>query len=157
MAEDVPLTKLDTKGDSRIIPLGSFIRGCYLDELPQLINVLRGDMSLIGPRPSLAFEASQYGLWQRMRSATFPGMTGLWQVSGKNKTTFKEMLRPPYGSLRANGCPHTAKRADRFTVRRARTFRLCLGFARFARMTARRRLIANPSVKLDAFGMNSDS
>ena len=93
IAEDVPLTKLDVKGDPRIIPLGNFIRGCCLDELPQLINVLRGDMSLIGPRPSLAFEVSHYRPWQRMRSDTLPGMTGLWQVSGKNKTTFKEMMR----------------------------------------------------------------
>ena len=93
IAEDVPLTKLDIKGDSRIIPLGNFMRACCLDELPQLINVLRGDMSLIGPRPSLAFEVSHYRPWQRMRSDTLPGMTGLWQVSGKNKTTFKEMLR----------------------------------------------------------------
>ena len=93
MTDDVPLTKLDTKGDPRIIPLGNFIRACCLDELPQLINVLRGDMSLIGPRPSLAFEVSQYRPWQRMRSDTLPGMTGLWQVSGKNKTTFREMMR----------------------------------------------------------------
>ncbi len=93
MTADLPLTKLDMKGDPRIIPLGNFIRGCCLDELPQLINVLRGDMSLVGPRPCLAFAVSQYRPWQRMRCDAVPGMTGLWQVSGKNKTTFKEMIR----------------------------------------------------------------
>jgi len=93
MTKDVPLTKLDRKGDPRIIPLGHFIRRCCLDELPQLINVLRGDMSLVGPRPCLAFAVSQYCPWQRMRCDAYPGMTGLWQVSGKNSTTFKEMIR----------------------------------------------------------------
>ncbi len=93
MTGDVPLTKLDLKGDPRIIPLGNIIRRCYLDELPQLINVLRGEMSLVGPRPCLAFELSQYRPWQRIRCDAVPGMTGLWQVSGKNKTTFKEMIR----------------------------------------------------------------
>ena len=93
MNDDVPLTKLDTKGDPRVIPLGNFIRRCYLDELPQLINVLRGDMSLVGPRPCLAYTVSQYRPWQRRRCDAVPGMTGLWQVSGKNKTTFKQMVR----------------------------------------------------------------
>jgi lipopolysaccharide/colanic/teichoic acid biosynthesis glycosyltransferase len=93
MAADAPLTKLDVKGDPRIIPLGNFIRRCCLDELPQLFNVLIGTMSLVGPRPCLAFAVSQYLPWQRMRCDAYPGMTGLWQVSGKNRTTFKEMLR----------------------------------------------------------------
>jgi lipopolysaccharide/colanic/teichoic acid biosynthesis glycosyltransferase len=93
MAADAPLTKLDVKGDPRIIPLGNLIRRCCLDELPQLFNVLGGSMSLVGPRPCLAFAVSQYLPWQRRRCDAFPGMTGLWQVSGKNKTTFKEMLR----------------------------------------------------------------
>jgi lipopolysaccharide/colanic/teichoic acid biosynthesis glycosyltransferase len=93
MTRDMPLTKLDMKGDPRIIPLGNFMRRCYLDELPQLFNVLRGDMSLVGPRPCLGFAVSQYLPWQRMRCDVAPGMTGLWQVSGKNKTTFTEMIR----------------------------------------------------------------
>ncbi len=93
MEADAPLTKLDVKGDPRIIPLGNFIRRCCLDELPQLINVLFGDMSLVGPRPCLGFAVSQYRPWQRRRCDAVPGMTGLWQVSGKNRTTFNEMLR----------------------------------------------------------------
>jgi lipopolysaccharide/colanic/teichoic acid biosynthesis glycosyltransferase len=93
MNEDAPLTKLDERGDPRIIPLGNLIRRCCLDELPQLFNVLRGDMSLVGPRPCLPFAVSQYRLWQRRRCDAFPGMTGLWQVSGKNRTTFNEMIR----------------------------------------------------------------
>ncbi len=89
---DKPLVKLDS-GDSRIIPLGRFLRQSGLDELPQLINVLRGEMSLVGPRPCLAYEAEEYLLWQRRRFDSVPGLTGLWQVSGKNKTTFDEMIR----------------------------------------------------------------
>ena len=85
--------ELTVKDDARITRIGTTLRRYKIDELPQLINVLRGNMSLIGPRPSLAFEVSHYRPWQRMRSDTLPGMTGLWQVSGKNKTTFKEMLR----------------------------------------------------------------
>jgi lipopolysaccharide/colanic/teichoic acid biosynthesis glycosyltransferase len=90
---DAPLTKLDFKEDPRIFPFGRFMRRCCLDELPQLINVLRGEMSLVGPRPCMPYEAEAYRLWQRKRFDSLPGMTGLWQVSGKNRTTFKEMLR----------------------------------------------------------------
>jgi len=93
ISQDRPMTKLDDSRDSRIFPLGRIIRRCYLDELPQLINVLRGEMSLIGPRPCIPYEAEQYKAWQIERFAAVPGMTGLWQVSGKNKTTFKEMIR----------------------------------------------------------------
>lgn len=88
-----PWLKLDSSDDSRIIPLGRILRQSGLDELPQLINVLRGEMSLVGPRPCLAYEAEEYFLWQRRRFDAVPGMTGLWQVSGKNKTTFAEMVR----------------------------------------------------------------
>jgi lipopolysaccharide/colanic/teichoic acid biosynthesis glycosyltransferase len=90
---DEAMTKLDEGRDPRIIPLGRFLRKTALDELPQLFNVLRGDMSLIGPRPCLPYEAQEYLLWQSKRFDTKPGLTGLWQVSGKNKTTFKEMMR----------------------------------------------------------------
>jgi lipopolysaccharide/colanic/teichoic acid biosynthesis glycosyltransferase len=90
---DEPMTKLDVKRDPRIFPFGRLLRRSCLDELPQFINVLRGDMSLVGPRPCLPYEAEAYLLWQTARFDTAPGMTGLWQVSGKNRTTFKEMMR----------------------------------------------------------------
>ena len=93
MTTNQPMTKLDLSRDPRIIPFGNFIRRCCLDELPQLINVLRGEMSLVGPRPCVPYEAEQYGPWERKRFDAVPGMTGLWQVSGKNKTTFNEMIR----------------------------------------------------------------
>ncbi|NIT60128.1 MAG: sugar transferase [Aliifodinibius sp.] len=88
-----PMTKLDVNDDPRIIPLGNLLRLSGLDELPQLINVLRGEMSLVGPRPCLPYEAREYRLWQTRRFDAVPGITGLWQVSGKNRTTFKEMMR----------------------------------------------------------------
>jgi lipopolysaccharide/colanic/teichoic acid biosynthesis glycosyltransferase len=88
-----PMTKLDVGDDVRIIPLGKLLRQLGLDELPQLINVIRGEMSLIGPRPCIPYEAREYLPWQRKRFDTMPGLTGLWQVSGKNRTTFNEMMR----------------------------------------------------------------
>jgi lipopolysaccharide/colanic/teichoic acid biosynthesis glycosyltransferase len=89
---DKPMKKLDDV-DPRIIPLGKFFRDSGLDELPQLINVICGDMSLIGPRPCIPYEARQYLTWQLRRFDTLPGITGLWQVNGKNRTTFNEMMR----------------------------------------------------------------
>jgi exopolysaccharide production protein ExoY len=88
-----PMVKLDSHGDSRIIPFGSLLRLSGLDELPQFINVLRGEMSVVGPRPCLAYECDHYLPWQRERFNTLPGLTGLWQVNGKNLTTFTEMLQ----------------------------------------------------------------
>jgi len=93
MESDEPMTKMDSKGDPRLIPLGSLLRATGLDELPQLLNVIRGEMTLVGPRPCTPFEYGHYQDWQKQRFQTFPGMTGLWQVSGKNRTTFKEMIR----------------------------------------------------------------
>lgn len=87
------MTKLDDGKDNRIIPFGKLLRAAGIDELPQLINVLRGDMSLVGPRPCLPYEAREFDPWQARRFDTVPGLTGLWQVSGKNRTTFKEMMR----------------------------------------------------------------
>jgi lipopolysaccharide/colanic/teichoic acid biosynthesis glycosyltransferase len=92
MDSDRPLVKMDTKGDSRIIPFGRLLRASGLDELPQLVNVLRGEMSLVGPRPCLPYEYRKYQRWQKERFNTLPGLTGLWQVGGKNKTTFTEMI-----------------------------------------------------------------
>ncbi|MCS7089684.1 MAG: sugar transferase [Verrucomicrobiota bacterium] len=89
---DVPMLKLDVKGDRRLIRGGAFLRATGLDELPQLINVLRGEMSLVGPRPCLPYEYEQYDAWARRRCEAVPGLTGLWQVSGKNHTTFRRMI-----------------------------------------------------------------
>ncbi|MBS1245171.1 MAG: Undecaprenyl-phosphate galactose phosphotransferase [Deltaproteobacteria bacterium] len=90
---DQAMVKLDARKDPRIIPFGWVLRQSGLDELPQLINVLRGDMSLVGPRPCLPYEAKEYDQWHAERFDTAPGLTGLWQVSGKNRTTFKDMMR----------------------------------------------------------------
>jgi lipopolysaccharide/colanic/teichoic acid biosynthesis glycosyltransferase len=80
--------------DRRITPFGHFIRKTSLDELPQLWNVLRGDMSLVGPRPPLPYELEQYAPWHRCRVLeAMPGITGLWQVQGRSRTTFDEMVR----------------------------------------------------------------
>lgn len=89
---EAPMTKLDAEKDPRIIPFGSLLRCTGLDELPQLINVLRGEMSLVGPRPCIPYEAEAYEAWQRHRFDAVPGLTGLWQVSGKNRTTFNQMI-----------------------------------------------------------------
>jgi lipopolysaccharide/colanic/teichoic acid biosynthesis glycosyltransferase len=80
--------------DPRVTPIGRFLRKTSLDELPQLVNVLRGDMSLVGPRPPLAYELEQYKPWHchRVLDAK-PGITGLWQVTGRSRTTFDEMVR----------------------------------------------------------------
>ena len=92
MESNAPMLKLDARGDSRIIPFGFVLRSSGLDELPQLINVLIGDMSVVGPRPCLSYESAKYQPWQMERFNTLPGLTGLWQVSGKNKTTFNQMM-----------------------------------------------------------------
>jgi lipopolysaccharide/colanic/teichoic acid biosynthesis glycosyltransferase len=86
---DGPLFKI--KDDPRLTRVGRFIRKASLDELPQLINVLRGEMSMVGPRPPLASEVTEYESWQRKRLEVKPGMTGLWQVSGRSDLTFDEM------------------------------------------------------------------
>ena len=80
--------------DPRVTSVGRFLRKTSLDELPQLVNVLRGDMSLVGPRPPLAYEVEQYKPWHRRRVLDAkPGITGLWQVTGRSRTTFDEMVR----------------------------------------------------------------
>ena len=89
---DAPMTKLDRAGDDRLIPLGALIRAAGLDELPQVFNVIRGEMSLVGPRPCTPYEFEHYQPRQRARVALAPGLTGYWQVNGKNRTTFSEMI-----------------------------------------------------------------
>lgn len=90
---DTPMTKLDVLGDPRIIPGGKILRALGIDELPQLFNVLRGEMSLVGPRPCLPWEWEKLQDWQRERYNVVPGLTGYWQVNGKNNTTFAQMIK----------------------------------------------------------------
>lgn len=90
---DIPMVKMDSKGDKRLIPFAGILRATGLDELPQLINVWKGEMSLVGPRPCTQYEYDHYLPWQKERFDVIPGLTGLWQVSGKNQTTFNEMIR----------------------------------------------------------------
>jgi lipopolysaccharide/colanic/teichoic acid biosynthesis glycosyltransferase len=78
--------------DDRVTRVGRILRKTSLDELPQLFNVLRGEMSLVGPRPVIPYEVEQYPRWYRARFAVRPGMTGLWQVSGRNERTYEEMV-----------------------------------------------------------------
>lgn len=80
------------KDDPRITRVGRVLRKYSLDELPQLYNVLRGDMSLVGPRPPLPREVVDYTDYDRQRLAVVPGVTGLWQVSGRNELNFSEMV-----------------------------------------------------------------
>ena len=93
ISSNAPMAKLDSCGDRRLIPGAWLLRASGLDELPQIINVLRGEMTLVGPRPCIPFEYQQYKPWQRKRCDAMPGLTGLWQVSGKNRTTFEQMIR----------------------------------------------------------------
>ncbi len=92
MGSNAPMKKLDSARDPRVIPCGFILRSLGLDELPQLFNVLRGDMSLVGPRPCVPYEFENYAPRHRKRFDAAPGLTGLWQVSGKNRTTFEQMI-----------------------------------------------------------------
>ena len=78
--------------DPRITAIGQFLRRTSLDELPQLFNVLRGEMSLVGPRPPVLYELEHYQDWHKQRLAARPGITGLWQVSGRSSVPFDEMV-----------------------------------------------------------------
>ena len=91
-SEDKTETVHKIVDDPRIFKVGKFIRRYSIDELPQLFNVFRGDMSLIGPRPALAYEVEVYSEWHRRRFEAPPGITGLWQVSGRNRLSFEEMI-----------------------------------------------------------------
>ena len=80
--------------DSRITRIGAFLRRTSLDELPQFLNVLKGEMSLVGPRPPIPYEVEAYEIWHRRRLLEAkPGITGLWQVSGRSRVKFDDMVR----------------------------------------------------------------
>ena len=82
------------ENDPRITPVGRFVRKSGLDELPQFFSVLKGDMSLVGPRPPIAYECQEYDIWHRRRVLEVkPGITGLWQVTGRSRLRFDEMVR----------------------------------------------------------------
>lgn len=81
------------KDDPRITAVGRWLRRSSIDELPQVLNVLKGDMSIVGPRPPIPYEVEDYELWHRKRLDMKPGITGLWQVSGRNRLTFEEMVK----------------------------------------------------------------
>jgi lipopolysaccharide/colanic/teichoic acid biosynthesis glycosyltransferase len=90
--EGAPVYKLTN--DKRITKVGRFLRRTSMDELPQFLNVLRGEMSLVGPRPAVRYEVAVYQTWHRRRVLEFkPGITGLWQVSGRSSVKFDDMVR----------------------------------------------------------------
>jgi lipopolysaccharide/colanic/teichoic acid biosynthesis glycosyltransferase len=80
------------KNDPRVTAVGNFLRRSSLDEIPQFINIFRGEMSIVGPRPPLAYEYEYYEDWHKLRMTVKPGLTGLWQVSGRSSVPFHEMV-----------------------------------------------------------------
>lgn len=91
------------KQDPRVTKVGRIIRKTSLDELPQLFNVFKGDMSLVGPRPPIGREVQKYHLWHNLRLSVRPGITGLWQVSGRNDLGFEDMCRLDLKYIRERG------------------------------------------------------
>ena len=89
---NLPLTKIDVEGDTRLILCGGLLRSSGLDELPQVFNILRREMSLVGPRPCTTYEYALLDASHKQRFDVLPGITGLWQVNGKNQTTFQQMI-----------------------------------------------------------------
>lgn len=98
--EGGPSPWVDLTDDPRITPAGRMLRRLGLDELPQLLNVLRGDMSLVGPRPALPYEVELYEVWHRQRLAALPGITGFWQVRAGKRFSFDDMVRMDLDYLR---------------------------------------------------------
>lgn len=95
--------------DDRVTPVGRFLRKYSLDEFPQLLNVLRGDMSLVGPRPAMSYEVREYQWWQSDRLLALPGLTGLWQVSGRNLLSFEKMVELDLEYIRTWGLTRDIK------------------------------------------------
>lgn len=89
---DDPDAPFKLTSDSRVTRAGAFLRRTSLDELPQLLNVFGGEMSLVGPRPAIPYELETYQEWQRQRHRVKPGLTGLWQVYGRGRVGFEEMM-----------------------------------------------------------------
>lgn len=81
------------KADPRITRIGAWLRKTSMDELPQLINIIKGDMSLVGPRPPISYEIENYQPWHMERLKAVPGLTGIWQVSGRSEVSFDDMVR----------------------------------------------------------------
>lgn len=92
MMEDCEEGVFKIRSDPRVTSIGRFLRRSSLDELPQFINVFRGEMTLVGPRPPLTYELAHYREWHKTRLGVKPGLTGLWQVSGRSSVTFDEMV-----------------------------------------------------------------
>lgn len=91
--KDLGKETLKLEADPRVTGLGKILRSHGLDELPQLINVLKGEMSIVGPRPSLEYELEVYEEWHKRRLAVLPGITGVWQVTAHNTVPFNEMVQ----------------------------------------------------------------
>jgi lipopolysaccharide/colanic/teichoic acid biosynthesis glycosyltransferase len=83
----------EIKDGSRVTSIGRFLRKTSIDELPQFFNVLKGDMSLVGPKPSIRYEYEDYEIWHKRRLDTKPGITGLWQINARSTTSFDDMVR----------------------------------------------------------------
>jgi lipopolysaccharide/colanic/teichoic acid biosynthesis glycosyltransferase len=88
---DGPAFKM--KNDPRVTRIGKLLRRTSLDELPQVFNVLKGDMSMVGPRPPISSEVVQYRLWEKKRLSVTPGITCLWQISGRSELKFDEWMK----------------------------------------------------------------
>jgi len=97
------------KNDPRITKVGKIIRKTSIDELPQLLNVLKGDMSIVGPRPPIGREVQKYDAWHNLRLSVKPGITGLWQVSGRNDIGFEDMCRLDLKYIRERGFMYDLK------------------------------------------------
>lgn len=90
---DSESTTYKMRNDPRVTRVGRLLRRTSLDELPQLFNVLKGEMSLVGPRPPLPYEMEEYHVWHQARLVTPPGITGWWQIQGRSRVAFNEMVR----------------------------------------------------------------
>ena len=91
------------KNDPRIYPFGHVLRKFSLDELPQLVNIIKGDMSIVGPRPPIPSEVEEYEPWHRMRLSVTPGLTCIWQVSGRSNISFEGQMRLDNDYIRRDG------------------------------------------------------